>query len=184
MQGSDRRSARPICPVMPEILAQMDRETIADNEFNKGSIMHTLTVLSRYPTSAPRIFKLLVLLAASALGQDAVTVRVNATQSLRPFPPVSGFFGYDEANYTYTDLGRKLIGELAALSRSPVYVRTHFLLNTGNGDSALKWGSTNAYTEDASGRPIYDWTIIDRIFKTYLEAGAKRFVEIGFMPKA
>jgi len=30
----------------------------------------------------------------------------------------------------------------------------------------MKWGSTNAYTEDANGKPVYDWTIVDRIFET------------------
>ena len=37
----------------------------------------------------------------------------------------------------------------------------------GDGRPALKWGSTNAYSEDAQGRPIYDWTIVDHIFDTY-----------------
>ena len=45
--------------------------------------------------------------------------------------------------------GKKLLSELAALSPVPVYVRTHNLLTTGDGTPALKWGSTNAYTEDA-----------------------------------
>ena len=58
------------------------------------------------------------------------------------------------------------------------------MLATGDGTPGLKWGSTNAYTEDASGKPVYDWTITDRIFDTYLQAGAKPFVEIGFMPQA
>ena len=70
------------------------------------------------------------------------------------------------------------------MSGPPVYIRTHFMLATGDGTPGLKWGSTNAYTEDASGRPVYDWTITDRIFDTYLQAGAKPFVEIGFMPQA
>jgi xylan 1,4-beta-xylosidase len=70
------------------------------------------------------------------------------------------------------------------LSRTPVYIRTHNLLTTGNGVPALKWSSTNAYTEGAAGKPVYDWTIIDKVFDTYLEAGAKPFVEIGFMPEA
>ena len=80
--------------------------------------------------------------------------------------------------------GRKLIGELAALSPVTVQIRAHHLLVTGDGTPALKWGSTNAYTEDASGKPVYDWTIVDRIFDTYIHAGARPFVEIGFMPKA
>jgi hypothetical protein len=80
--------------------------------------------------------------------------------------------------------GKKLLSELAALSPVPVYVRVHNLLTTGDGTPALKWGSTNAYTEDAGGQPRYDWTIVDRIFDTYLERGMKPLVEIGFMPEA
>ena len=125
-------------------------------------------------------------LAASVLGlgQSTVSIHVDASQTAGAFKPIYGYFGYDEPNYTYSNYGRKLIGELAALARDPVYIRTHFLLATGDGTPALKWGSTNAYTEDASGRPVYDWTIVDRIFDTYLLAGAKPFVEIGFMPRA
>ena len=77
--------------------------------------------------------------------------------------------------------GRKLLSELAALSPVPVNVRVHNLLTTGDGTPALKWGSTNAYTEDAQGRPVYDWTIIDRIFDTYVERKMKPLVQIGFM---
>jgi len=49
---------------------------------------------------------------------------------------------------------------------------------------ALKWGSTNAYSEDAGGRPVYDWTIVDRIFDSLVERGVRPYVEIGFMPRA
>ncbi len=129
---------------------------------------------------------LLVYLSAVTLAaaQDHATIRMNAAERMGWWEPISAFFGYDEPNYTYTNNGRKLIGELAALSETPVYIRTHFLLATGDGKPGLKWGSTNAYTEDAAGRPVYDWTITDRIFDTYLRAGAKPFVEIGFMPQA
>ena len=70
-------------------------------------------------------------------------------------------------NYTYMKYGPKLVGELAALSYVPVYIRAHHLLCTGDGTAALKWGSTNAYTEDSSGKPVYDWRIVDRIIDTY-----------------
>jgi len=118
------------------------------------------------------------------VAQESVTIRVDATQQVGAFRPIYSYFGYDEPNYTYTKNGKKLIGELAALSSGQVYVRTHFMLATGDGAPGLKWGSTNAYTEDASGRPVYDWTVTDRILDTYLQVGAKPFVEIGFMPKA
>ena len=99
-------------------------------------------------------------------------------------PPVWAFFGYDEPNYTYMKDGRKLLSQLAALSPVPVYVRAHNLLTSGDGTPSLKWGSTNAYTEDAQGRLDYDWTIVDRIFDTYVERGMRPLVEIGFMPEA
>jgi xylan 1,4-beta-xylosidase len=126
----------------------------------------------------------LCLSAAPAFSQQTVTIRVNASDKESPFRPAWNYFGYDEANYTYAKNGRKLIGELAALSYMPVHMRTHFLLVTGNGSAALKWGSTNAYTEDSSGKPVYDWTIVDQILGTWLQEGATPFVEIGFMPQA
>ena len=131
-----------------------------------------------------RLIAFLFLTGFSGLAQSPVTIHVNAAESLGPFKPIYGYFGYDEPNYTYTKLGTKLVGELAAVGAQPVYIRTHFMLATGDGTPGLKFGSTNAYTEDASGKPVYDWTITDRIFDTYLHAGAKPFVEIGFMPQA
>jgi xylan 1,4-beta-xylosidase len=127
---------------------------------------------------------LFLLTAATGFAQQAVTIRVDAGKSLGLFPPAWAYFGYDEPNYTYMKHGRELVGELAALSRVPVQIRAHNLLTTGDGVASPKWGSTNAYTEDASGHPVYDWTITDRIFDTYIHAGAKPFVEIGFMPEA
>lgn len=121
--------------------------------------------------------------AACASAQE-VTIRVDAARDLGPWKPVTSYFGYDEPNYTYTKNGRKLISELAALSAAPVYIRAHNLLTTGDSSPALKWGSTNAYSEDAQGRPIYDWKVIDRVFDTYIQAGVKPFAEIGFMPEA
>ena len=132
-----------------------------------------------------------LLFAASVLAQDGVTIKVNAAETVGPYKPISGYFGYDEPNFTYAKNGSKLVGELGNLSGStsgskgdPVYIRTHFMLATGDGASGYKWGSTNAYTEDAAGKPVYDWTITDRIIDTYVHAGAKPFVEIGFMPQA
>src|ERR1041384_2821901 len=127
---------------------------------------------------------LLLLASVAVLHAQPVKITVDAGKSLGALKPVYRYFGYDEPNYTYMEHGRKLVGELAALSGEPVHIRTHFLLATGDGAPDFKWGSTNAYTEDASGKPVYDWTIADRIFDTYVHAGAKPFVEIGFMPQA
>ena len=124
-----------------------------------------------------------LLLTVTAFAQD-VTIQVDASRPAGLLRPVWSYFGYDEPNYTYMKDGKKLLSELAALSPVPVHVRAHNLLTTGDGVAALKWGSTNAYTEDAQGNPKYDWTIVDRIFDTYLERKMKPLVEIGFMPEA
>jgi xylan 1,4-beta-xylosidase len=113
-----------------------------------------------------------------------VAVRIDASKDQGEMRPVWRFFGHDEPNYTYMKGGRKLLGQLAALSPEPVYVRTHNLLTSGDGTPALKWGSTGVYSEDAGGKPHYDWTILDRIFDTYKERGVRPYVQIGFMPEA
>jgi xylan 1,4-beta-xylosidase len=126
------------------------------------------------------IAAVLISLAASF----PVTVKVDAGRTQGELAPIWRFFGADEPNYATMKDGRKLLGALGELRPKAVYFRTHNLLNTGDGTPALKWGSTNAYTEDAQGRPVYDWTVVDRIFDTYLERGVRPYVEIGFMPRA
>ncbi len=116
--------------------------------------------------------------------QSAVIIQVDASRNLGPLTPVWNYFGYDEPNYTYATHGRELIAELAASNSSRVEIRTHNLLTTGDGAAAVKWGSTNIYTEDSAGHPVYDWKIVDQILDTYLSSGAKPLVEIGFMPEA
>lgn len=129
---------------------------------------------------------LLLALAGAPLLMAAqnVDIQVDLGQRMGPLTPIWRYYGYDEPNYTYMKDGRKLLTELAAMHSGPVYVRMHSLLSSGDGTPALKWGSTNAYTEDAQGNPVYDWTIIDRIFDTLIERKMKPLVEIGFMPKA
>src|SRR3954452_10389467 len=106
---------------------------------------------------------ILALCCAVGLNAQSVSIHVDAGKKLGPLIPIWSYVGYDEPNYTYMKDGKKLLSEFAALSPVPVYVRAHSLLVTGDGKAALKWGSTNAYTEDASGHPHYDWTIVDRI---------------------
>lgn len=112
-----------------------------------------------------------------------VTIRVDASKPTGEFHPVWRFFGADEPNYAYMKNGKKLIGELGKMAPNKVYYRAHNLLCSGDGTPGIKWGSTGVYREDANGTPIYDWTIIDRIFDTYLKNGVRPYAQIGFMPK-
>ena len=112
-----------------------------------------------------------------------VTIRVDAARTRGELKAIWRFFGADEPNYAYMKNGKKLLAELGDLAPQRVYFRAHNLLTSGDGTPALKWGSTGAYREDAEGRPVYDWTILDRIFDTYRERGVRPYAQIGFMPK-
>src|SRR5262245_11877002 len=128
----------------------------------------------------------LVGLASGAGAQPParVDVSVDATSAGSALKRVWSFHGYDEPNYTTTQRGRDLLRVLADAHTAPMYVRTHFLLNTGDGTAAYKWGSTNAYTEDANGNPVYDWTLLDGIQDAITASGAFPLKEIAFMPQA
>jgi xylan 1,4-beta-xylosidase len=122
--------------------------------------------------------------SAAAPAPFHVAITVDAAKPGAALKPIWRFFGADEPNYAYMKDGKKLLSELGRLGEPQVYFRAHHLLTSGDGSYALKWGSSSAYKEDASGKPIYDWTINDRIFDSYLERGVKPYVEIGFMPEA
>jgi len=113
-----------------------------------------------------------------------VTIQIDAGKAIGPLKPIWRYFGADEPNYAYMKDGQKLLKSLGELRPRDVYFRTHNLLNTGDATPSLKWGSTNIYTEDAQGNPIYDWTVVDRIFDTYVARGVRPFAQIGFMPQA
>jgi xylan 1,4-beta-xylosidase len=140
--------------------------------------------------TAKRFLGLVVGLAAIALAagaapqSDPVSIRVDTSVAKGPMTPFWAWFGHDEPNYTYTPNGQKLLTQLQSLSPVPVFMRVHNLLTSGDGAPALKWGSTNVYSEDARGNPVYDWKILDRIIDTYITRKMKPFVQLGFMPEA
>lgn len=128
----------------------------------------------------------LVAAAAPALAQTpaTVTISVDAGAAGTPLKRIWAYHGWDEVNDTTTPEGQALLQTIAQAHSTPIHVRNHFLLNTGDGTPAMKWGSTNVYTQDAAGNPVYDWTLTDGILDAITGAGAFPLVEIGFMPQA
>ena len=130
-------------------------------------------------------FGLLVLTSpAGAQLPSTASITVDATAPGEPLQRVWPFHGFDEINYVTVPEGSALLAALAKLHTAPVHVRTHFLLNTGDGTPAPKWGSTNVYTEDAAGNAVYSWLLTDQIMDTLTGAGVFPFVELGFIPQA
>jgi xylan 1,4-beta-xylosidase len=135
--------------------------------------------MGRYVCSVSLLFFALLCRA-----ENPVRVDVDLAKSQGKFTPIYSWFGYDESGYTITQNGQALLAQLHDLSPVPVYIRAHFLLATGDGKPDLKWSSSNVYTEDANGTPVYSWTILDEIFDAYATAHVRPMVELGFMPKA
>jgi len=157
----------------------------ADPKYSRSAIGRCIqrTHDIKYAVVAAPLMKFLISLTlslpTSLWAQQRVRIQVNADNRQGAFKTNWAYFGHDEPNFTYMKYGRQLLSELSAISPDAVHIRTHNLLTTGDGAPALKWGSTNAYTEDASGRPIYNWTVLDKIFDTYHGAGIAPFVEIA-----
>src|SRR5436305_941060 len=123
-------------------------------------------------------------LSAAETNSFPVLIQVDASKPMGPLRSIWRFFGGDEPNYATMKDGQKLLADFGKLRPKEVYCRTHNLLNTGDGTPALKWGSTDAYHEDAQGGALYNWTGIDRIFDSYLARGVRPYAQIGFMPQA
>lgn len=132
----------------------------------------------------PLAFIFTVISQTAECAVSPVTVRVDSKAEGKLLRHVWQYFGYDECNYTTTDGGRELMKTLAQINAEPVYLRQHYLLCNGDGKPSLKWGSTNCYTEDADGNPLYDWRLMDGIMDAVIEAKCRPLVEISFMPQA
>ena len=118
-----------------------------------------------------------------AAQNDLVRISIDATAQGKPLRHVWQYYGYDECNYTTSSGARELMKTLANINAEPVYLRKHFLLASGDGKPSLKWGSTNIYTEDAAGNPVYYWQIMDEIMDAIVASGSRPLIEIGFMPQ-
>jgi len=120
---------------------------------------------------------------AQTPASNPISIQVDLEKSQGPYKPIYSWFGYDESNYTTMKYGKQLLTELHDLSPVPVYIRAHHLLTSGNGVAELKWSSSNVYSLDANGKPVYDFTITDQTFDEFQKAGVRPMVELGFMPK-
>ena len=145
----------------------------------------SFSLLAQTPAASPASAQK----AAATTTQNAtaapsrVAIQVDLAKTQGPYKPIGRWFGYDESDFTFMPNGLQLLGELHDMSPVPVYIRAHHLFTSGDGTAKLKWSSSNVFTLDANGKPVYDFTILDKIFDAYRDAGVRPFVELGFMPK-
>lgn len=113
--------------------------------------------------------------------EQPVTVTVDTAQSRGTLKRIWRSIGYDELNWTYTPLGKRIFKEIGELNDGPFWIRNHNIFSSGNLRSSPYVASTNCYSETEDGEPVYDWTTVDRIYDVYVENGCKPMVELDFM---
>ncbi|HLG99580.1 MAG TPA: hypothetical protein VKX49_24950 [Bryobacteraceae bacterium] len=116
-----------------------------------------------------------LLLFGAAGQQPSATVQeiiLDAGAISRPFPHYwEQMFGSGRATLSLRESYRRdlrMVRQVTAMQ----YVRFHAILDDDVG----------VYSEDAEGRPIYNWSYVDQIYDGLLENGVRPFVELSFMP--
>jgi xylan 1,4-beta-xylosidase len=107
-----------------------------------------------------------------ALGTEEVAVDTQA--SWRPFPHFwEQMFGSGRAILSLRASYRR---DLRAMKSATDihYVRFHAIFDDEVG----------VYSEEAQGRPVYNWSYVDQIYDGLLENGVRPYVEMSFMPRA
>ncbi len=102
------------------------------------------------------------------------TITIDADAPAHPFPHFwERMFGSGRANLTLRQSWRD---DLRATKRATgiEYVRFHGIFDDENG----------IYTEDAAGKPVYNWSYADQIYDGLKDIGVRPFVELSFMPRA
>ncbi len=120
-----------------------------------------------------RLLLALGLAFAPALAQPAETIVIDAHAAPRPFPHFwETMFGSGRANLSLRESYRQDL-EAVRSANAIQYVRFHAILNDENG----------IYDEDASGKPVYNFSYLDQIYDGLLNRNIRPFVELSFMPR-
>jgi xylan 1,4-beta-xylosidase len=117
---------------------------------------------------------LLVLAAqlAPALAAGPEVISIDARAAARPFPHFwETMFGSGRANLALRDSYRRDLTAMRAVTAIG-YVRFHGIFDDENG----------VYSEDAQGRPVYNFSYVDQIYDGLLARRVRPFVELSFMP--
>jgi len=103
----------------------------------------------------------------------AETIQLDVRAAGQPFPHFwEQMFGSGRAILSLRQSYRDDLREVKSATDLK-YVRFH----------AIFQDEVGVYDEDASGKPIYNFSYVDQIYDGLLQAGVRPFVELSFMPK-
>jgi xylan 1,4-beta-xylosidase len=123
------------------------------------------------------LFLALITVVWPLSSQDAPQVEeiaIDAQAAARPFPHFwEQMFGSGRAILSLRESYRRDLARMTSATGIR-YVRFHAIFDDEVG----------VYSEDAQGRPVYNWSYVDQIYDGLLDGGVRPFVELSFMPKA
>jgi xylan 1,4-beta-xylosidase len=113
-------------------------------------------------------------LVSSQQTPDTEEITIDARAATRPFPHYwEQVFGSGRAILSLRDSYRRDLRTMKSATDIH-YVRFH----------AIFHDEVGVYSEDAEGKPAYNWSYVDQIYDGLLENGVRPFVEMSFMPQA
>jgi xylan 1,4-beta-xylosidase len=113
------------------------------------------------------------LAGSSTRSQTSQTVEIDVNATTHAFPHFwEKMFGSGRAILSLRDSYRQDLRETKRIT-GVEYVRFH----------AIFHDEVGVYDEDASGKPIYNFSYVDQIYDGLLENKVRPFVELAFMPK-
>jgi xylan 1,4-beta-xylosidase len=111
--------------------------------------------------------------AQTAPAETKEAITIDARSPGRPFPHFwEQMFGSGRAVLSMRESYREDLRQTKKITDFH-YVRFHAILNDEVG----------VYTEDRTGKPVYNFDYVDQIYDGLLANGVKPFVELSFMPK-
>jgi xylan 1,4-beta-xylosidase len=124
-------------------------------------------------SAAPNLSQGLAQAAPGASDARETTIVVDASAPAHPFPHYwEQMFGSGRAILSLREGYRRDLREVKQATDFK-YVRFHAILHDEVG----------VYDEDASGKPVYNFSYVDQIYDGLLESGVRPFVELSFMPR-
>jgi Glycosyl hydrolases family 39 len=101
------------------------------------------------------------------------TIQIDLTAPAHPFPHFwEQMFGSGRAVLSLRDNYRRDLREVKQATGFQ-FIRFH----------AIFHDEVGLYDEDASGKPIYNFSYVDQIYDGLLQNGVRPFVELSFMPR-
>jgi xylan 1,4-beta-xylosidase len=115
----------------------------------------------------------IILLLGATAAEPQEPVQIDARATTTPFPHFwEQMFGSGRAALALRESYRDDLREVRNFTDFK-YVRFH----------AIFHDEVGVYDEDASGKPIYNFSYVDQIYDGLLKGGVRPFVELSFMPK-